>query len=684
MGTVNPIVRPVFSAVAQAVVNGPVRRGQGGQEFPEKDSYFTDYAGIADGTLLRNLPGWAAYSSTSSTHPARDQWVVQDEKAARTSVEGDYTDWPGRFIIGRDTGSTDHVYRCKLVDFPETIITLAVAATDEANCIYLYYVKAGGNFTIDKKTAGSTGSIFGQAASSSALGRLLEAGDEIELRVLGRRIHLLVNGISITPPEGANIDNGGTFTKGTVCGHGTFVGEGSAFTDEYFAPLSAVLTADDTEAFWPGSVALGGRVVPVSGDYVGSVLALDYRVVNSATGAVVRDWGRIASPDIADGTWSAGVFVPMCSRSVNPKIRIQVRAANDVDAVASTNTTAVGFGVPSYGQSNSAYRGQGLATEHAVSDGYIWSLDAGSQWLGGGTVSERRSELWASTLAEIIDIPVGVFVFGKGSQTLALLAADAPEGFFDELMQAAELANIAGYAQSVLWTQGEAEASGAAVFNTSQYRAIFGDELAVKLRTQLCESPDAPIGICGIGPTTGGHISGEAFGNANWSAARATLFGLQDLPNVFYACNLMDGVSAEGVHFEPDTYVENGRRAGLSMAEALGYDTYNGRGPLITGATRSGAVITLPIDLNGAASVSGTGLTNYDVSADDFATTLTISSAAVSGGNIVLTLSADPGAPVKVRSFYDMDWASPVRAIGAYADGTSIPVEPLYVSIDSN
>ena len=69
------------------------------------------------------------------------------------------------------------------------------------------------------------------------------------------------------------------------------------------------------------------------------------------------------------------------------------------------------------------------------------------------------------------------------------------------------------------------------------------------------------------------------------------------------------------------------------------------------------------------------------MSTDDFATTLTISSVAVSGGNIALTLSADPGAAVKVRSFYGMDWTSPVRAIGTYADGTTIPVEPIFDAI---
>lgn len=147
------------------------------------------------------------------------------------------------------------------------------------------------------------------------------------------------------------------------------------------------------------------------------------------------------------------------------------------------------------------------------------------------------------------------------------------------------------------------------------------------------------------------------------------------------ATHLTDATLADSLHYTADAYVENGRRAGMSMAAALGYGGVNGRGPLITGATRSAATITLVVDLNGASSISGTGLTNYQVSADDFATQLTVSSTAVSGSTIVLTLSADPGSSVKVRSFYGMDWTSPVRAIGNYADGTTIPVEPLYQPI---
>ena len=71
--------------------------------FPAKDFYFNDFAGIADATLLRSLPGWVAYNSAASTNVARDLWYVQGEIIQSTATE-DYEPAPGRFILGRETG----------------------------------------------------------------------------------------------------------------------------------------------------------------------------------------------------------------------------------------------------------------------------------------------------------------------------------------------------------------------------------------------------------------------------------------------------------------------------------------------------------------------------------------------------------------------------------------------------
>lgn len=284
-------------------------------------------------------------------------------------------------------------------------------------------------------------------------------------------------------------------------------------------------------------------------------------------------------------------------------------------------------------------------------------------------------------MAEKLGVPVGIFIAGSGSKSIVELSTrGSGSNVLDEMEALCQSANAYGYIGAWLWTQGEAEASAAQTFNESAYRTQF-DVLLSELRGPIAANSSVPVGVCVIGRTSGGHISGATFGDANWSAARAGLTRLADKSGVYLSNGLFDATLIDSLHYTADSYVENGRRAAMSMAAALGYGGANGRGPLVTGASRAGAVITLAVDLNGAASISGAGLTHYQVSADNFATLLTVSSAVVSGGNVVLTLSADPGAPVTVRSFYGMDWATPVRAIGTYADGKTIPVEPLYIPL---
>ena len=548
--------------------------------------------------------------------------------------------------------------------------------TDNKNCAFINSVNSGGvmqDVSCSKSVAGIKIGVSNDGVPRpDGLGRPIQTGDVLEVRVIGSRLHLLINEIQISPAAGWNLDMTIPFVKGSIVGLGTNAG-GGVVDDIYIASLSAVLSINDPAVFIPGSIPLGGRSAPVSGTYAGTVSALDYRIVNAATGAVVKPWERVASPIIAGNVWSANVFVPMCDTTVNPKIKIQVRAANDIDATALSTPTCVGLTVGSYGQSNSANRGTGGATPHAVAHAYTWSSDASSVWKGGDTTSDLRSQLWATKLAQITGIPCGVLVLGEGGASIQSLTTVFWESAANDK---AVSASAKGYVASWLWTQGEAEASDTDGVNVTEYRGHFDNLLG--LLGGISATPTPKVGICVIGKTTGGHVSGDSAGNLHWSKQRENLFNMTDKPNVYIATNLSDAAMIDAYHYTSDAYVENGRRAALSMGKAMGYSTYDGRGPIITGATRSGAVITLSMNLNGATSVVGTGLTNYEVSANDFASVLDINSVAVSGSNIVITLAADPDAPVKVRSFYGMTYGTPTLAIGTYADGTTIPVEPIY------
>lgn len=135
-----------------------------------------------------------------------------------------------------------------------------------------------------------------------------------------------------------------------------------------------------------------------------------------------------------------------------------------------------------------------------------------------------------------------------------------------------------------------------------------------------------------------------------------------------------------------------GWRVGLSLAYADGDVPFDGRGPLADTAniTRVGAVITIPVLLNGAdslTSLNGDGtdaaansslLTGWHVS-DSFNSSTGvftgdrtvgsgITSVVLSGSNIVITLASDPGGSVVVHNYSDVTPDVSSRVFGVYSD----------------
>lgn len=132
----------------------------------------------------------------------------------------------------------------------------------------------------------------------------------------------------------------------------------------------------------------------------------------------------------------------------------------------------------------------------------------------------------------------------------------------------------------------------------------------------------------------------------------------------------------------------------LSAGYALGVNSYDGRGPLIDTAniSRVGAVITIPVLLNGAdslAALNGDGTDaaasasalsgwkvadSYNASTGAYTNELTvgagITSVALSGSDIVITLDSDPGHPVVMTNYYGRTPDISSYVFGAYSDAT--------------
>jgi hypothetical protein len=160
------------------------------------------------------------------------------------------------------------------------------------------------------------------------------------------------------------------------------------------------------------------------------------------------------------------------------------------------------------------------------------------------------------------------------------------------------------------------------------------------------------------------------------------------IANSYLAYHPIGVLFTDAIHFLRDGklgYWETNRRMGLSVSKQLTGTGISGFGPKAVGtASRSGAVITLPIDLNGAASIAGTALTSWQVAATTdtgFATLLPISSVAVSGSNVVITLASAPSGPVRIRNYYGARPDDSAWVIGTYADASTIPMAPVCVPI---
>jgi hypothetical protein len=691
----------------------------------------------ANNTMLRNVSGWSLMPGSSASTGSWDTWRVYTGGliGATGGGWGLEANGPGVTGVGRDTGSTNHTFRMTLNSATNSGVQIIVAGSSMTNCAYVllnpFEGSGTGTTTLSVYKKDSTGLVSlggfnynnGPAAelarSDNDPGgnqRVLRMGDTLEVQVLGQRIHLFLNGKRCGNQDGFDLDTTRAFTKGSWVGFGDWnVSSTLRISNVYVAPLVTTLGLqtesqyDNFPVFWGGIVG-SGRSMEIKGTWTGEQpTALRYRVVNETTGVVIQDWrhasGATISSGGSSGTWTVNVQVPMSDIATNPKMRVQVGSYGDADARTMTpRPAAVGYLVLVYGQSNAeGWSGTGATAftpyEHAYSTG-------SGGWDGGRTISSTsKARKLGGILAPLLNIPVGVGVFGvAGRHVYELKEGDgylsastwptfvnhADTGdtrFLDNMEAWAQDSHIRGYgyASQFIWVQGEAETSDFSM-SEADYRGHF-TTLLTNLRSGVGVA-SAPMNVAVIGGYTG---SGSDVGDNGTlvSRVRGWLSRLSTLGlSVSHGINLFDLALSDGIHYTGDSYAEQARRMGYSIANQLGLTTVSGRGPVVTSVTRSGSNLTLNVDLKGSTGLAAqSGLTWYEVnSASDFTgTSYTVSTAAVSGNNIALGLGSTPPGPVYVRSFWRANTLTgAVYAKGNYADGIQIPVEPIYTPLLSD
>ncbi|WP_242186546.1 sialate O-acetylesterase [Sphingomonas sp. CARO-RG-8B-R24-01] len=355
-----------------------------------------------------------------------------------------------------------------------------------------------------------------------------------------------------------------------------------------------------------------------------------------------------------------------------------------------------------WGQSNSGGRNSGWTTPTYSSmafsaQQYPDSPQGGTplrEWASAYNtkIIPQASYATAYVMSQALGIPVGISAVGVASRTLQSLSPGGADWV--------SFTNAVGYhrgvVEFVVWDQGEADADGASA--PTGYSASFRGNLLPGLRTAT-NNPNLKVFIAPVGrfaastpPSSPNYPAAQI--NAQREVLRQQYLDIiANEPLVQFSASKLGCVHSDSYHYSTSNtgYPEMSRRDGFTIAKAFGAAIHDGKGPTVASASRSGAVITLTMAMGGATGLTGpttlaTGtvptptlgnaLYGFQVSKDGFATTLPISTITISGNSLVITLAADPGAAVSIRSCYGWDYDDTNLIYGTYADTTPIPVFP--------
>jgi len=428
----------------------------------------------------------------------------------------------------------------------------------------------------------------------------------------------------------------------------------------------------------------------------------DYRLLTPGTLAEVKAWASMTSVSVVGSAVTAQAFIP----TGGPYI-IEAAYTDSSDGKARSNYTKPvrsGVLIGVFGQSNAFNRrGQVDATPALNVKIAGASTDLNSNVISGAPAGAWTTSTDAYTpgcmyecarvLSGLIGKPVGIFATGNPSTGIVY---NSPGGGGWATFTTA-VAAYSGIVRAVIWDQGENDADG--VGSPTGYSSTFLTSTLPGFRS-VTGNANLPVFISPVGrfaSTSPPYVAGGAAQGDNYrDVLRQQYFAIVagDAKTWISDWKLGTNHGADAYHYQADVngYPEMGRRAAYSIAKnAFGVSTADGTGALPVSASRTTNVIDITVNLNGGNAITGptslstgtagtstlTALNGWQVSTDNFATTLTISSVTVVGGKIRLTLAANPGTGGKVRFCYGYSYDDSNLVYTTYADGRgNIPVQP--------
>lgn len=691
--------------------------------------------------------GWSAYTSTT-TNDAKHNYVIHGGKlTARTSGAA----VGNRHLITPNIDVTTHI-AVKYLPGAGTNSTVEPASflvhgQNEANALYLHVQKDNSlgvtGFVIRQRIAGTVtdlvsrgtvGTVRRRSGNDAATASARNASFNEDVRLItyndGTNNRAVIRrgpgwtigadaGYTYTDPGGDKFG----FIDSSAQGGPNSIDNISVNTTETFLTI----TETNIREFVPkrrasssDAITSGSANISFTGLYYGTApVKLQWALCDPETGAIVKDWALVPSATIGSGAWTANSLNIPCGLNGRKAYQIgfrPVNALNEADELQQIFSRAffyVSMNILAVGQSNAKYLGNSNssgATTQTPGRSIYNPPDPPSVTFGTmgnvadyyyTTAATPGAAYWTmlDKISEYLNIPV----------SLEILAIPARHAFDLDPLSGPNVAWFAahhafggGAFDMIVLSQGENEQSSSGDLWYSQwvnnnfpsYLTMSGQPSGTTIPIFYWYTGTVfPGGSVGTAPQIASTVAMRLGQDA---LASASIANTEIIPAAHYVGVEMIASEPHYVNVAGKGNSTNGRRVAQSILKWLGASTYSGLGPFATSASRSGAVITIPVNLNGAASLSArngndetltastSALTSWEVSNDDFATTLTQTSVVLSGSNVVITLAADPGGPVKVMNYqrrvHDISsWVS-----GEYADGSTILMKPVITPLTSN
>lgn len=606
-----------------------------------------DWSSYAENTEVQNITGW----TTSGAFAVNRAGAQVNATSQIKSLTSDGT------LAYFESGNNSHYSEIRIDSAAQAGVVSngpAVRCVDWENFIGLRPFGTS-NIQIFHRTGSSS---YQQLALPS---HSHQVGDIYRLEVDGDTLRAFVNDTQL----GSDIDITG-IQSGSLAGFWTAGSRDPAFGPIEIGTLVAeTITITGITDRQVIEAASGAADFTLTGTYSGGTAptSLSYRIIAASDSSVVRDWTTLdASP--SGGTFSQSINVPRGNY-----YRFEVRYDNLTNIVAQSPRIGFGFLIYAGGQSNvdALFQGGGDATPNAN----VSIFDGTATW--SAPVAQQITHV-LNAIATQFNCVAAAFTTAVSNTSITQHLS----GGSNYQNRVDTLTNAGGKVSLFFWGQGEGDTGSAGGYNN--YLTRLGD-LRTDMITRTGQN-DLRMFIVQLG-----RNDGQAGNDIGWQTVRAaqTTFA-NDTANTYISHQTMDLPMTDGLHRTAAGYKQEVLRAADTINSVFAASGNSGLGPIPIAASVNGSDVTIVHSLNGSSSITlpANALDLYEVSEDDFTTTLTINSIATSGNEITLSLASTPAGEVKIRSHQgqDPDETKVPTGTVTYA-GQAVMVSPVVTELQS-